>query len=74
MSNSETAGGCLATLVVVGHIASTIGSGYYAWDWVEPHSFFGVIKFLIAWGILGYITDLILMAIVAGVAHLLGEG
>ena len=32
------------------------------------------IKFLIAWGLLGYITDLIFMAIVAGVAHLLGEG
>lgn len=73
MSNSETAGGCLAILMIGGHIASALGSGYYAWQWIEPESFFGAIKFLIAWGIFGYIADLILMAIIAGVAHLFGE-
>ncbi|MFZ4473962.1 MAG: hypothetical protein ACOYPR_02135 [Saprospiraceae bacterium] len=73
MSNSEIAGGCLAILMIGGHIASALGSGYYAWQWIEPESFFGAIKFLIAWGILGYIADLILMAIIAGVAHLFGE-
>ena len=74
MSNSESAGGCLAVLMLVGHAASILGSGYYAWQWIEPESFFGAIKFLIVWGIFGYIADLILMAIIAGVAHLFGEG
>jgi hypothetical protein len=53
MPNSETNSGCFLVLLFIVHIVSILGSGYYAWNWIEPDSFWGGIKFLIAWGIIG---------------------
>lgn len=51
--------GVVLILVSIGYIAAFIGSGMIAWDWIEPESFWGGIKFLIAWAILGYVLKLI---------------
>jgi len=40
MSNSES--GYLAILMLVGNAASVLGSGYYAWQWIEPEVFLGL--------------------------------
>ena len=68
MSNSDFNGGILATLLFIGTIASWIGSGTVAWNWVEPDSFGGAIIFLIAWGILGVIFDAVVALIIGIVA------
>lgn len=71
MSNSEAAvGGCLAISMIVIPIATWLGTGYIAYDWVEPEGFLGSIKFLIAWSILGYIAQLIVGLIVAGISSM----
>lgn len=67
MSNSEN-GGCLAFFAIVIPIAGWLGTGYMAWNWVEPESFWGAIKFLIAWGILGAIAQFLAGLIIAGIA------
>lgn len=74
MSNSNNAGGCLQICLFVGPVAAWLVSGYYAYNWIEPESFFGALKFLIAWAILGKIADIVLGAIIAGIAHFFGEG
>lgn len=71
MSNSDAAGGCLATLMLIGTVASWIGSGMVAWNWTEPDSFGQVILFLIAWGILGKVFDLVITGIIVAVASML---
>lgn len=70
MSNSDN-GGCLAIFAIIIPIAGWLGTGYLAWNWVEPESFWGAIKFLIAWSIMGYIAQLIAMAIVAGIGSMM---
>ena len=50
-------------VVVVGHIALIIMCGIWAWNWVDPDSFWGGLKFLIVWGIVDYIAHLIIMAV-----------
>jgi hypothetical protein len=67
MSDNSNAG-CLGILMIIIPIAGWLGTGYLAWNWVEPESFWGAIKFIIAWGIFGYIAQLIAMAIIALVA------
>lgn len=73
MANSETTGGAIAIVMLIGTIAAIIGSGYYAWQWTEPDSFFDALKFLILWAILGYVADLILVTPFAVLARLLDE-
>jgi hypothetical protein len=70
MSNSD-AGGCLSVLMIIGTVASWLGSGVLAWDWVEPDSFGTAILFLIAWGILGKVFDFVLGLIIMGIASML---
>jgi hypothetical protein len=70
MSNSD-AGGCLSVLAIIGIAASWIGSGILAWDWIEPDSFGKAIFFLIAWGILGKVFDVIIGLIIIGIANML---
>ena len=72
MSNSEEAGGCLIVLTIVGTIASWLGSGFLAWNWVEPDSFGGAILFIIAWGVLGKVFDLVSGLIIMGIASMFG--
>lgn len=71
MSSSD-AGGFLSVLLVFGTIVSWLGSGIVAWNWVEPHNFGGAILFLIAWGIMGKIFDMILAIVLTAIASMLG--
>jgi len=59
MSDSSEAG-CLSIVIILGHIIAWVGSGILSWNWVHPESFGGAILFIIAWGIIGYIADMIL--------------
>ena len=70
MSNSEN-GGCLVVLMFVIYAAAWIGTGTMAWNWVEPDSFGGAILFLIAWGILGYIAQIIGGLIIAAIGSMM---
>lgn len=70
MSNSDN-GGCLVVLIPVIYIVAWIGTGTMAWNWIEPNSFWGAIKFLITWGILGYIAQIIGGLIIAGIASMM---
>lgn len=70
MSNSDN-GGCFAVFAILIPIAGWLGTGYLAWDWVEPESFGGAIKFLIAWAIFGYIAQLLAGLIIAGIASMM---
>lgn len=49
-------------IVVVAHIALIILCGVWSWNWIEPESFWGGVKFIIVWGIFDYIAHLIIMA------------
>ena len=67
MSNSND-GGCLAFLMIVIFGAAWLGSGYLAWNWIEPDSFGSAILFPITWGILGYIANIFAGLIVAAIS------
>lgn len=70
MSNSDN-GGCLAILMFIIYALAWVGTGVMAWNWTEPDSFGGAILFLIAWGILGYIAQIIGGLIIAGIASMM---
>jgi len=70
MSSSD-ASGFLSVLLILGSIASWLGSGIVAWNWVEPDNFGGAILFLIAWGIMGKIFDMILALVLTGIANMM---
>jgi ABC-type sugar transport system permease subunit len=70
MSNSDNSG-CLGIVMIVIYVAAWIGTGTLAWYWVEPDSFWGAIKFLIVWGILGYIAQIVGGLIIAGIASMM---
>ncbi|MEI6680674.1 MAG: hypothetical protein WCL21_18845 [Mariniphaga sp.] len=59
MENSDFNGGALAMFVWILTLALSIGSGILSWNWIEPHSFFGAIGFLILWGILSKVGHMI---------------
>jgi hypothetical protein len=65
MNNSEA--GCATAFIIIAHIASFVISGTLAWNWVEPETFGQAILFIIAWGIIGYIVDMVLILIVGGI-------
>lgn len=46
-------------------ICIAIFSGYVAWNWIEPKSFFGFIGFMIVWSILSKIGHVLGLFIVA---------
>ena len=70
MSNSDN-GGCLAILAFIIPIAGWLGTGYMAWNWIEPDSFFGALKFLLAWSIFGYIAQILAGLIIAGLGSMM---
>lgn len=70
MSNSDNAG-CAAVFVYLIPIATWFGTGYMAWNWVEPANFWGAIQFLIVWGIMGYIAQIFGGLIIAGIISML---
>ena len=58
MSNGESAG-CVMTLLVALQVAAWVGSGFLAWKWTTPDTFFEALAFLLLWGVLGYVGSLI---------------
>ncbi|WP_431471865.1 hypothetical protein I5168_11545 [Nonlabens sp. SCSIO 43208] len=64
MSNSSEDGALMGLMWIV-TIGISIGSGFMAWNWVDPDSFIGAIGFLIIWGVLSKIGHFIAMALVA---------
>jgi hypothetical protein len=70
MSN-ENNGGCLVIAMLVIYAFAWFGTGIMAWDWIEPDSFWGGIKFLITWTLLGYLAHFIGGLIIAGLASLM---
>lgn len=58
MSNSDNQG-CLSIFVIIISISTWLGTGYMAWNWVEPESFWGAVKFLFAWGIFRFIAQIV---------------
>lgn len=62
MDNSD---GCIVGIMWILTIGISIGSGIFAWNWIEPESFLGAIAFLIAWAALSKIGHIISMGIVA---------
>ena len=63
MSNSG--GGAFIVIMWLVTIGISIGSGIMAWNWIEPNSFFGVVGFLIAWGLFSKIGHVLAMGLVA---------
>lgn len=70
MSNSDESG-CLFVVMIIIYVAAWIGTGRLAWNWVEPDSFGGAILFLVVWGILGYIAQILAGLIVAGIGSMM---
>lgn len=68
MSQSDN-GGCLGIALFLVYILAWIGSGTIAWNWIQPTRFTTALIFLLVWGIIGYIAQLIGMLVLA----LLGE-
>ena len=48
--------GLIGCLMYVGYIICIIVAGIFAWNWTEPHSFWGVVYFLFVWSIAGSIV------------------
>jgi hypothetical protein len=74
MSNSsDGAGAGLGFLLVLVTIGSWLGSGYLAWNWIEPHSFGSTLLFLFVWPLFGYFTDTVLALVIASVAAIFSK-
>jgi hypothetical protein len=56
--------GALVMFIWLGTIALSIGSGVLDWNWVESHSFFGAIGFLILWCILSKVGHFIMFGVI----------
>jgi hypothetical protein len=65
---SDSTEGCLGITVIIAHIAAWVLTGIAAWNWIEPESFGGAIKFLIVWAVFGFIARLIIVGIAAVIA------
>ena len=57
--------GVVGCLIGIAHIACIIITGMLAWEWIEPASFWEVLKFLFVWGILETIAASVLQLIYA---------
>ncbi|WP_152566754.1 hypothetical protein [Porphyromonas sp. COT-239 OH1446] len=54
----------------IGLVLLPIWIGYKTYQWIDPDSFWGVIKFLFAWGIFSAIADGIVMLVIGGLLSL----
>ncbi|PIY09171.1 MAG: hypothetical protein COZ18_08465 [Flexibacter sp. CG_4_10_14_3_um_filter_32_15] len=72
MSNSSEGTG-IAFLFVVVTIGSWLGSGYMAWNWIEPHSFGSTLVFLFVWPLCGYLVDTVLAFVIATIVALFNK-
>ena len=49
---SDSSNGCIiAGLLYSATAAVFVGSGFLAWEWTEPNSFWSAVGFRIVWGI-----------------------
>jgi hypothetical protein len=72
MSNSSDGAG-LGFLLVLVTIGSWLGSGYMAWNWVNPHSFGSTLVFLFVWPICGYLVDTVLAFVIGSIMAILNK-
>lgn len=68
---SDSSNGCIIMgLLYSATIAIFVGSGFLAWEWIEPDSFWSALGFLIVWGILTKVGSSIVYLIVMGIASM----
>ncbi len=61
---SDSSNGCIIVgLLYSATLAICVGSGFLAWEWIEPKGFWSALVFLIVWGILTKIGHWIVMGI-----------
>ena len=65
MSNSDNDGRAVGALLLIATIVISIGSGILAWNWIEPESFWGTIKFLILWSVLSSVGYFLAMGLIS---------
>ena len=65
--------GVLGCLMYVGYIICIIASGKFAWDLFDPNIFWGYVKFLFLWGIIGSIASFLWQLICAILASILDK-
>jgi hypothetical protein len=69
---SDSSNGCLiAGLLYSATIAVFICSGFMAWEWTEPDSFWSAVGFLIVWGLFTKVGHFIVSLIIMGIASIL---
>lgn len=69
---SDSSNGCIFVgLLYSATLAVFVGSGFLAWEWIEPDSFGETIIFLIVWGLLAWGGRLVVGGIIYGIASLL---
>ena len=73
MSDSDSSGCLGGVFVIVINVVAWLAPGYVAWNWIEPDSFWGAVKFIIAWGVLGYIAQFILSLVVFIILRIWGK-
>ena len=68
---SDSSNGCIISgLSYLAIAAVFVGSGFLAWGWTEPDSFWSAVFFIIVWGILFKIGHFIVSLIVVGIASI----
>lgn len=72
---SDSSIGCIIAglLFYFATAAVCVGSGLLAWEWTEPNSFWGVVRFLIVWGILTKIGHFIVSLIMGIIVSIFDE-
>jgi hypothetical protein len=61
----------LTIIIIIVPIVTWLGSGYMAWNWVNPESFWGFLLFLVSWGVFGYIAQTIGREIIFAIASMM---
>ncbi len=68
--NDSNYGCIIIGLLYSATIAVFIGSGFLAWNWIEPDSFWSAVGFLITWGILTKAGHFIVSLIITGIVSI----
>ena len=71
MSNSGEAG-CFGIITIILDILIVIGSGFLAWNWVDPDSFGTGLLFVVVWGLLSTVGYFLVMLIVGLISNIIG--
>ncbi len=65
--------GLVGCLSMIGYVACIIATGVWAWNWIEPHSFWGGLKFMFVWSISGSVASGIWAIICGLLSFLIGD-